>query len=137
MWKDSETELDFLDYNYLVQSMIEIIRDDSLLPACIGLYGDWGSGKSSLIRMCKSQLETQDDKVKCLIFNGWLFENYDDAKTAILGEILDAFKEEAKISDKAKRSIKALYNSIDKLKLAKKALKYVIYFFKTNHYKAG
>ena len=131
MWKDSETELDFLDYNYLVQSMIEIIRDDSLLPACIGLYGDWGSGKSSLIRMCKSQLETQDDKVKCLIFNGWLFENYDDAKTAILGEILDAFKEEAKISDKAKRSIKALYNSIDKLKLAKNALKYGIDFFLT------
>lgn len=131
MWKDSETELDFLDYNYLVQSMIEIIRDDSLLPACIGLYGDWGSGKSSLIRMCKSQLETEDNKVKCLIFNGWLFENYDDAKTAILGEILDAFKEESKIYDRAKHSIKALYNSIDKLKLAKNALKYGIDFFLT------
>ena len=25
MWKDSETELDFLDYNYLVRSMNDII----------------------------------------------------------------------------------------------------------------
>lgn len=131
MWKDSETELDFLDYNYLVQSMLDIIRDDSLLPACIGLYGDWGSGKSSLIRMCKSQLESQESNVKCLIFNGWLFENYDDAKTAILGEILDAFKEETKLSDKAKLSLRALYNSIDKLKLAKNTLKYGFDFFLT------
>lgn len=131
MWKDSETELDFLDYNYLVQSMLDIIRDDSLLPACIGLYGDWGSGKSSLIRMCKSQLESQESNVKCLIFNGWLFENYDDAKTAILAEILDAFKEETKLSDKAKLSLRALYNSIDKLKLAKNSLKYGFDFFLT------
>lgn len=131
MWKDSETELDFLDYNYLVESMVEIIKDDSLLPACIGLYGDWGSGKSSLIRMCKSQLEKEEDKVKCLIFNGWLFENYDDAKTAIIGEILDAFKEEAKLYDKAGRAIKALYKSIDKLKIAKSSLKFGLDFFLT------
>ena len=56
MWKDSETELDFLDYNYLVNSVKDIVQNDDLLPACIGLYGDWGSGKSSLIRMCKTQL---------------------------------------------------------------------------------
>jgi ABC-type phosphate/phosphonate transport system ATPase subunit len=67
MWKDSETELDFLDYNYLVQSMMAIINDNALLPACIGLYGDWGSGKSSLIRMCKLQIEKNDPKAKCLV----------------------------------------------------------------------
>lgn len=131
MWKDSETELDFLDYNYLVQSMLDIIKNDDLLPACIGLYGDWGSGKSSLIKMCKSQLESQESNVKCLIFNGWLFENYDDAKTAILGEILDAFKEEAKVSDKIRLSLRVLYNSVDKLKLAKNALKYGVDLFLT------
>lgn len=131
MWKDSETELDFLDYNYLVRSMNDIIKDDSLLPACIGLYGDWGSGKSSLIKMCKSLLEKEDKDVKCLIFNGWLFENYDDAKTAILGEILDALKESTKKSEKAKNAFKALYRSVDKFKIAKNAMKFGLDFFMT------
>ena len=108
MWKDSETELDFLDYDYLVQSIISIIMNDKLLPASIGVYGDWGSGKSSLIRMCKTQLEEKDKNIKCLIFNGWLFENYEDAKTAILGEILDTFKEEAKVSEKIKIALNTL-----------------------------
>lgn len=80
MWKDSETELDFLDYDYLIQTLQSIITDDSLLPASIGVYGDWGSGKSSLMYMCKERLIREDKKIKCLVFNGWLFENYEDAK---------------------------------------------------------
>lgn len=57
MWKDSETELDFLDYDYLIQTVQNIIMDDTLLPASIGVYGDWGSGKSSLMYMCKERLK--------------------------------------------------------------------------------
>lgn len=124
MWKDSETELDFLDYNYLVNSVKDIVQNDELLPACIGVYGDWGSGKSSLIRMCKTQLEANDKKLKCLIFNGWLFENYEDAKTAILGEILDAIKEATTLTQKAKTILITLYKSIDKFKLVKNSLKF-------------
>lgn len=122
MWQDSETELDFLDYGYLVNSMESIIMNDDLLPACIGLYGDWGSGKSSLIRMCKKQIEQEDEGAICLIFNGWLFESYDDAKSAILGEILDTLKDNTKLTDKGKKIIRGLFKSIDKLKLAGLAL---------------
>ena len=52
MWRDSETEIDYLDYGYIVDIMIDTINDEKLLPSCIGLYGDWGSGKSSLMHMC-------------------------------------------------------------------------------------
>ena len=119
MWKDSETELDFLDYNYLIKSVEGIVFDDNLLPASIGIYGDWGSGKSSLMQMCKTSIEVRDPKAKCIMFNGWLFENYDDAKSAILGTILDEINSEKTLTTKAKDIIKGLYKSIDKIKLAK------------------
>lgn len=122
MWKDSETELDFLDYGYLINSVTDIIENDELLPACIGLYGDWGSGKSSVMHMCRNVLEKEDKNIKCMIFNGWLFENYDDAKTALLGEILDTITEKRKLSKKAQSVAKGLWDSIDKLKLAKKVV---------------
>lgn len=124
MWKDSETELDFLDYEYLIRTLQSIIMDDTLLPASIGVYGDWGSGKSSLMYMCKKRLEDSDEKIKCLIFNGWLFENYDDAKTAILGSILDEIGKQKRLSKKAKNILSGLYESVDKLKLIKSAIKY-------------
>ena len=124
MWKDSETELDFLDYDYLIQTVQSIITDDTLLPASIGVYGDWGSGKSSLMYMCKERLMEEDKKIKCLVFNGWLFENYEDAKTAILGTILDEISKEKNLTKKAKDIIKGLYKSNDKFKLVKSILKY-------------
>jgi len=123
MWKDSETELDFLDFDYLIGLLDELIEDNTLLPSSIGVYGDWGSGKSSLIRMSMKKAEQREGTV-CLNFNGWLFEGYEDAKTALVGSILDAIQSKQKLSTKAKKTISILYKSIDKLKFAKKGVRY-------------
>lgn len=123
MWKDSETEIDFLDYECMVNILTDIICNDDLLPASIGIYGDWGSGKSSLMHMCIKALES-GGKAKCLIFNGWLFESYSDAKTALLNNILDSIAEEKKLTETAKDILKGLYKSVDKFQLAQKAIKY-------------
>jgi predicted KAP-like P-loop ATPase len=117
MWKDCETELDYLDFDYLVSILNSVIRDDSLLPSSIGVYGDWGSGKSSLLKMSSNELE-KDEGTLCLFFNGWLFEGYEDAKTAILGSVLDAIKENRTFSEKAKCCFHGLMASVDKFKLA-------------------
>jgi predicted KAP-like P-loop ATPase len=123
MWKDSETELDFLDFDYLIEILKDIIEDESLLPSSIGVYGDWGSGKSSLIRMSMKEFEAKDDTV-CLVFNGWLFEGYEDAKTALIGTILDTIQSKRSLNDTAKKFITGLYKSVDKFKLLKKTAKY-------------
>lgn len=124
MWKDSETEIDYLDFFYIVEIMKNTINDEKLLPSCIGLYGDWGSGKSSLMHMCKHQLEQQKDGTVCLLFNGWLYESYDDAKTAILASILDGIKENRELPETAMLILKALYNSVDKFKAIKSGIKF-------------
>jgi len=123
MWKDSETELDFLDFDYLIHMLREIMSDESLLPSSVGVYGDWGSGKSSLIRMSMKSFESEQGTV-CLVFNGWLFEGYEDAKTALMGSILDAIQKQTTLTAKAKKSILGLYKSIDKFKLLKNGIKY-------------
>ncbi|WP_144495524.1 KAP family P-loop NTPase fold protein [Bacillus thuringiensis] len=123
MWKDSETELDFLDFDHLIGLLDELIEDESLLPSSVGVYGDWGSGKSSLIRMSMNKAAEKENNV-CLIFNGWLFEGYEDAKTALMGSILDAIQENRTLTKKAKNCLSGLYKSIDKFKLLKSGIKY-------------
>jgi len=122
MWRDSETELDFLDFNYLIKILEDTIKDEKLLPSSIGVYGDWGSGKSSLMNMCSKILD-KEDGTTCLIFNGWLFEGYEDAKTAMLGSVLDAIGDNTKLTKKAKQILCGLNESVDKLKLFKQGLK--------------
>jgi len=130
MWKDSETKIDFLDFSYLTNTVADIIKDDNLTPSSIGIFGDWGSGKSSLMEMCIEEL-SKDEDILCLKFNGWLFEGYEDAKTALIGTILDKINDKKTLNSKAKDLIKRLYKNTDKLKLASIGLKYGLDFLLT------
>lgn len=130
MWKDSEADLDFLNFNYLVEQVVEISKDDNLSPATIGVYGDWGSGKSSLMKMVKKSLDT-DKNTLTVEFNGWLFEGYEDAKTALCGTILDEMHKHEKRFAKAKKKIKALLDKVDGGKLLSKGVKYGLDFLLT------
>ncbi len=130
MWKDSETKIDFLDFEYLTRTVTDIINDKNLSPSSIGVYGNWGSGKSSLMQMCIEEL-SKEKTTLCIKFNGWLFEGYEDAKTALLGTILDKIKKEKTLTKKANEILKRLYKNTDKLKLASMGLKYGIDFLTT------
>jgi len=130
MWKDSETNIDLLDFDYLIGITKDIILNDDLSPSSIGVYGDWGSGKSSLMEMTLNELSLNSDYL-CLKFNGWLFEGYEDAKTALIGTILDEINKEKKLSVKAKEVIERLYKNIDFFKLASKSVKYGLDFLVT------
>ncbi|WP_254438208.1 P-loop NTPase fold protein [Paenibacillus sp. DCT19] len=66
----------------------------------------------------------QDEGTICLVFNGWLFEGYEDAKTALMGSILDEIQKQTTLTEKAKKTISGLYKSVDKLKVLKNGIKY-------------
>ena len=75
MWKDSETNIDYLNFNYLVEVITELVTDNDITPSTIGVYGDWGSGKSSIMKMVEEKIESQKDKSVIYVhINGWLFE---------------------------------------------------------------
>lgn len=130
MWKDCETNIDLLDFDYLVNVTKSIVLNDELTPSSIGIYGDWGSGKSSLMDMAMAEL-SKEEGVVCLKFNGWLFEGYEDAKSALIGSILDKISEKGTSTAKTKRVLKRLYDNTDFFKLSSKAIKYGLDFFLT------
>lgn len=132
MWKDSEAELDLLNFSYLSEQVAEIAVDDNLSPATIGIYGDWGSGKSTLMKLTKKLLDS-DQNTLTVEFNGWLFEGYEDAKTALCGTILDAMHnaEKKNLFVKGKDKIAELLKQVDKGKLLSKGIKYGLDFLLT------
>lgn len=129
MWSDNETDVDLLRYQYLVTSIIRIINASHLLPTTIGVFGDWGSGKSSLIKMIEKELAA-DASTLCLTFSGWLFEDYEDAKTALMGSILDAIEERIKkdegIIRKTDKLLRKLMKRVNWLQAAGMAGRYVL-----------
>ncbi|KAA9340116.1 KAP family P-loop NTPase fold protein [Adhaeribacter soli] len=122
MWSDNDTSIDFIDYKHLVDGVEAIVKNDDLTPCTIGLYGDWGSGKSSLLRMIESRLD-QDNNILTIKFNGWLFEGYEDAKVVLMSTILEEIISKRTFTAEAKKLAIKLFKRIDKMKMLKLGLK--------------
>jgi len=121
VWSDNETSIDLLGFQHLKGAVCAIVKNGSLLPATVGIYGDWGSGKSSLIQMVQEEFE-KEEGILVLPFNGWLFEGYEDAKTALTGTVLEELlshrKFLAKADDAVKRFGRRLLQRANLLKVA-------------------
>lgn len=140
MWPDKEAEIDYLNFGYMVDMVVDIATNRELSPSTIGLYGDWGSGKSSLMKLAQKKIEEKNteigdkkDSIKtlCIEFNGWLFEGYEDTKTSLCGVILDALADEKRFSKEITDYAKTLIKKIDFNKILGKGIKYGLDFFLT------
>lgn len=140
MWPDKEAEIDYLNFGYMVDMVVDIATNRDLSPSTIGLYGDWGSGKSSLMKLAQKKIEEMNieigdekDSIKtlCIEFNGWLFEGYEDTKTSLCGVILDALADEKRFSKEITDYAKTLIKKIDFNKILGKGIKYGLDFFLT------
>lgn len=134
MWPDKETNIDYLNFGYIVDLIVEIAMNRELTPSTIGLYGDWGSGKSSLMKLAQDRIERlskakkkkEDDtpKTLCIEFNGWLFEGYEDTKTSLCGTILDKLDDAQRFGPEVANKAKDLIKKIDFKKLIGKGVKF-------------
>lgn len=140
MWPDKEAEIDYLNFGYMIDIVVDIATNRELSPSTIGLYGDWGSGKSSLMKLAQKKIEERNpksrkgkDKVKtlCIEFNGWLFEGYEDTKTSLCGAILDALADEKLFSKEVTDYAKELIRKIDFNRILGKGIKYGLDLFLT------
>ncbi|TDS14237.1 putative KAP-like P-loop ATPase [Maribacter caenipelagi] len=118
MWNDNETNQDLIDYKYLTDSINLIINNDNLVPSTIGVYGDWGSGKSSLMKMIEIENTKEDNLI--IKFNGWLFEGYEDAKIALLSTLVDELIKSRTWDNKALKYIGRLVKKVKWLKVLTK-----------------
>jgi hypothetical protein len=126
LWSDNETDQDLLGFRVHADVIRSVVTDDRILPIVLGVFGDWGGGKSSIMRMLQSDLTGESyEKTVCLYFNGWMFEGYEDAKTALLSSILIQLGEHKRFGPALKDRIVGLLKRVKWMEVAKLGLKHV------------
>ena len=117
---DNETRVDLLNNEAIAVSIIGLLRAKPDHPMTIGVHGDWGAGKSSVLEMIEAGFADEDD-VLCLKFNGWRFQGFEAAKIAVIEGIVTGLVEKRPALNKAAAAVKDVFRRIDWLKVAKRA----------------
>ena len=127
MWLDRESHIDLLAYEPFAELITDITANERLNPLTIGLFGRWGAGKSTLLKLVENNIEKRDKtktKLVCISLNSWIFEGYDDAKSAIMESLLRTLMDNQPAFEGLKEEIKNLIERINFLKLGATAIKH-------------
>ena len=104
MWSDTESKEDYLNFGEVSQIVTEILETEAMLPVSIGIFGNWGAGKSSLLNLIEQQIKP--DEWIVIKFDAWLYQGFDDARAALLetiaSHLIQAAKDEKTILQKSK-----------------------------------
>lgn len=117
---DNETAVDLLYYEAIARTVVRLVSEKSDEPLSVGVHGDWGAGKSSVLMMVEEAF-TDDDRVLCVRFNGWLFQGFEDAKAVLIETIVEELRRKRPTSQKVAEQAKKVLRRVDWMKLARKA----------------
>lgn len=117
---DNETATDMIYFEAISASVARVIRDAGDAPLTVGVHGDWGAGKSSVLLMLENEF-ADDDRTSVVRFNGWLFQGLEDAKTVVIETIVDQLLRDRATSTKLKDASLKLLKRVDLMKVASKA----------------
>ena len=85
-------------------------------PLCIGIFGSWGTGKTSLMKMVYSRLDNSEysDQIIPVWFNAWRFENEPHLILALLNVMRETVASRNKpFADYLKTFLKAVLAGIE------------------------
>jgi predicted KAP-like P-loop ATPase len=107
MWRDSESDQDFLNFTELAEQIATLSMNHALLPISIGVFGGWGTGKSTVLRLVEDKVRNAGDSAPIIVkFDAWLYQGFDDARAALMevvsSALLDAAKHDETLLEKAK-----------------------------------
>ena len=116
MWSDKESDIDYLNFSEIAESIADIINSPELLPLSIGVFGDWGAGKSTILSLTESSLAISNEDCLHIKFDAWLYQGYDDARASILETIAQYLVKHTKDNEGLSDKAKALYGRVNKIR---------------------
>jgi predicted KAP-like P-loop ATPase len=115
MWADADAQVDYLNFSEVAELAAELVGTERLLPLSLGIFGTWGTGKSTVLNLMRKELSAQNDRFLFIEFDAWLHQDYDDARAALMSVIAKALLDEA--PEGLRQKALSLFRRTNKLRL--------------------
>jgi KAP family P-loop domain len=111
---DNPATTDLLGFDRFESILYRVLRDPPRLPFTLGIFGEWGSGKTTLMKMIQRRLDHEG--VKTVWFNAWKYDSKENIWNALIQTIFHTMRMDAEATsgqrgkDFAKRVERAAVN---------------------------
>jgi hypothetical protein len=100
---DNPTTDDALGFGESVDALVQVVAG-ARRPLTIGVFGGWGSGKTSLMKMVQARLQLEaKTNVKTVWFNAWKYDGKEAIWNALIQTIFLAMKEDLSTVEESRR----------------------------------
>lgn len=93
LWPDNPTAQDLLGFADIAGPVQEALLRERLDPVAVGVFGDWGSGKSTVLEILRARL-TARGRVVVVYTRPWEYDPNIDPKATLIAEVLAAVRDE-------------------------------------------
>lgn len=113
MWSDTDSKKDFLNYSEASEIVVNVLKTPSMLPISIGVFGSWGTGKSTILNLIEDKIQSETNNDFIIIkFDAWLYQGFDDARASLLEvitlEIAKLVQDNESLFKKTKKLVREL-----------------------------
>jgi predicted KAP-like P-loop ATPase len=98
---DNPSIEDTLGFRPTANAIVETITNASRRPLTIGIFGGWGSGKTSLMQMVEGRVKEKG--IKTVWFNAWKYSGKEVVWNALIQTILLAMKNDPDVHSRSER----------------------------------
>ncbi len=92
LWDDNPSDLDLLGFEDVAVPVLEALNRKHLDPVCVGVFGPWGSGKTTVLQLIQASLEADEHKI-VVYTQPWSYDPATDPKATLIGEVLNAVRD--------------------------------------------
>ena len=99
LWSDNPTPLDLLGFGDIAAPAVEAIDREKLDPVAVGIFGDWGSGKTTVLEILNEHLSARTDTI-VVYTRPWEYDPTLDARATLIEEVLGRLRSQAEADQK-------------------------------------
>jgi hypothetical protein len=122
---DQPSTVDLLNYGQFAAALCELASNPATkTPFIVGIFGRWGTGKTTLMRMLQRQLDERE--VTTVWFSAWVYAREDEIWAALLQSIATRLTGEMRLAGKTRYALRLFERSLAWDRLLYEGPKYLV-----------
>lgn len=113
LWSDNPSPRDLLGFAEIAAPVLDALDREKLDPVAVGVFGDWGSGKTTILDLIESTLGGEGNESVVVVYTRpWEYDPTTDPKATLIGEVLQALHDAASAQNDLSDEIKARFTKL-------------------------